>query len=59
MLAGDIENYSSLLDDAECKARGDELDFVYSLANAFDEHGDDAVVRKVDYLRLERIAGRL
>ena len=58
MIAADIDNYAELLDDAECKARDDdELNFVYSLANAFDEYGDDVVVNEVDFLRLEKIAG--
>ena len=60
MIAADIDNYAEILDEAECKARDDiELKFVWSLANAFDEHGDDAVVKEVYYLRLERIVGRL
>jgi len=51
MIAGDIDNYADLLEQAELNAKNDwEMDFVFDLMNKFDEYGDDTYVSdRFDY----------
>lgn len=57
MIAGDIDNYADILEQAELNAKNDwEMDFVFDLMNKFDEYGDDTFVSEAQLEKLEKIA---